>query len=64
MPWPYSDSAALTMIDRASPEAKPKCVGIVSGTISDETGGKLAAIVPSAFAVQMIIEEAKKQFLK
>lgn len=56
MPWPYADSAALSMIDRASPEANPKCVGIVSGTISDETGGKLALIVPSAYAVKLIKE--------
>jgi hypothetical protein len=56
MPWPYADSAALSMIDKASPEASPKCVGIVSGTISDDTGGKLAAIVPSAYAVKLIRE--------
>ena len=62
MPWPFADSASLNMIDMASPDAKPKCVGIVSGTISDDTGGKLAAIVPSVFAVQMIAEMLLKQF--
>ncbi|MFZ3138893.1 MAG: serine protease [Thermodesulfovibrionales bacterium] len=51
MPWPYSDSAALTMPKSSTP---PKCVGLVHGTISDDTGGKLAAIVPSAFIVQTI----------
>jgi hypothetical protein len=61
LPWPYADSAMLKMIDMASPDARPKCVGIVSGTISDETGGKLAAIVPSVFAIRMIVEESQKQ---
>jgi hypothetical protein len=64
MPWPYADSAMLSMIDSASPEARPKCVGIVSGTISDDTGGKLAAIVPSVFAVRMIVEELQKPLPK
>jgi hypothetical protein len=56
MPWPYSDSASLKFIDRASPEAKPKCVGIVHGTTGDNTGGKLAVIVPSVFVVKLIRE--------
>jgi hypothetical protein len=60
MPWPYADSASLKFMDRASPDAQPKCVGIVHGTLSDNTGGKLAAIVPVVFAVRMIIEESLK----
>jgi S1-C subfamily serine protease len=41
------------------------CVGIVSGTISDDTGGKLAAIVPSAFvfeAVELARTKLRRQF--
>src|SRR2546423_2864493 len=30
------------------------CVGLVHGTLSDETGGKFAAIVPSAFITQTL----------
>ena len=59
MPWPYADSASLKFIDMASPDAQPKCVGIVHGTLSDDTGGKLAAIVPSAYVVKMIRDIVK-----
>ncbi|MGD1018563.1 MAG: hypothetical protein ABSA12_04515 [Verrucomicrobiia bacterium] len=33
---------------------QPKCYGIVHGNIADETGGKLAAITPSCFVVELI----------
>jgi hypothetical protein len=56
MPWPYSDDAMLKLVPRDSPDGKPKCFGIVSGTIGDDTGGKLAAIIPSVFAVRMMLE--------
>lgn len=31
-----------------------KCYGLMHGTLSDQTGGKLAAIVPSSFVVELI----------
>jgi hypothetical protein len=62
MPWPLAAGAALGFVSSGSPDAIPKCVGIVSGTISDETGGKLALIVPSVFAVRMIIEDNRPIF--
>lgn len=34
------------------------CVGLIHGTISDDTGGKLCAVVPSAFVIETI-EKAK-----
>jgi S1-C subfamily serine protease len=56
MPYAYSGGPWMAMPSVGSPEARPKCVGVVSGTISDDTGGKLAAIVPSVFVVRMIKE--------
>lgn len=44
-------------MNQDSPDAEPKCVGVVSLTISDKTGGKLAGIVPSCFFVRMMIDE-------
>lgn len=38
-----------------------RCWGLVHGTISDETGGKFAAITPAAFIVQLIQRELKKE---
>ena len=37
------------------------CVGLVHGTISDETGGKFAAIVPVAYIAETL-EKAMRQF--
>ncbi len=51
MPWPYSDSPALTMPEYGT---RAQCVGIVKGTISDDTGGKLAAIVPVYYVLETI----------
>lgn len=36
------------------PEKRIACVGLIHGTISDETGGKFAAVVPSYFIVKEI----------
>lgn len=38
-----------------------RCWGLVHGTISDETGGKFAAITPAAFIVQLIQRESKNE---
>jgi len=51
MPWPFTDSPALTM---PNIDTKASVVGLVKGTISDETGGKLALIVPMHFVYQTI----------
>lgn len=32
----------------------PTCVGLINGTISDETGGKMAAVTPSTYIVETI----------
>lgn len=37
-----------------------RCVGIVHGTISDNTGGKMAAITPAAIVVQLLEEMGAK----
>lgn len=31
-----------------------RCVGLVHGTVSDNTGGKMAAVVPSFFILQTL----------
>jgi len=54
MPWPYSDGPRLTLPNVGSPAANPKCVGLVHGTKGDNTGGKLAVIVPSYCIVELI----------
>lgn len=46
---PYSDSKGLIITG-----GPIKCVGLVHGTISDETGGKFGAIVPSFYIVKTI----------
>lgn len=38
---------------------KLRCVGLVHGTLSDNTGGKFAAVVPSIFIFQTILEMSK-----
>ena len=60
MPWPFSDSAAITMLSVGSEEAKVKCVGIMVSTLSDSTGGKLGAIIPSYYIVELINEIESK----
>ncbi len=51
MPWPFTDSPALNM---PNIDEKASIVGLVKGTISDETGGKLALIVPIHYVLQTI----------
>lgn len=48
MPGAYSSGDALVFSRNVA------CVGLIHGTISDDTGGKLAAAVPSAFIVETI----------
>jgi S1-C subfamily serine protease len=56
LPAPYASGGALVFSDVSAP---PKVVGLVHGTISDNTGGKLAAIVPSRFIHETIISADK-----
>ncbi|MDH4081268.1 MAG: serine protease [Nitrospira sp.] len=53
---PYASGGALVFTDVSAP---PKVVGLVHGTISDNTGGKLAAIVPSRFIHETIASADK-----
>lgn len=39
--------------------SRTKCYGLMKGTISDETGGKLAVVVPSAFLAETIAKAEK-----
>ena len=36
------------------------CYGIIHGTLSDDTGGKLAAVTPSAFILETIAKAEKE----
>lgn len=47
-PGPYTENGALVMGNDVM------CIGIIHGTISDETGGKLAAVVPSTFILEAL----------
>ena len=51
MPGAYFNGAVMVMPSISTPA---KCIGLVHGTLSDNTGGKLAAVVPAAFIVQTI----------
>jgi hypothetical protein len=48
IPGAYSSEGGLVV------GGKLACVGLVHGTVSDDTGGKLAAVVPSALVVETI----------
>ena len=48
MPGAHSSQGGLVIGGRLA------CVGLIHGTISDDTGGKLGAVVPSAFIVETI----------
>jgi hypothetical protein len=50
MPGAYVSGASLVFATGGGPQ----CIGLVSGTISDNTGGKMAAIVPSAFILETL----------
>lgn len=53
LPGAYSKGGGLVI------GGKLRCVGLVHGTLSDNTGGKFAAVVPSIFIVQTILETSK-----
>ena len=44
-----SSTGALVMPSSGTP---PSCVGLITGTISDETGGKMAAVTPSVYILE------------
>lgn len=52
-PGPFSSGGALVFQKASAPA---RVVGLVHGTISDNTGGKLAAIVPAKFIRDTILE--------
>lgn len=41
--------------------AKPRLVGIVHGTLSDNTGGKLAAITPAHLLLELVVQQRKRE---
>jgi hypothetical protein len=53
LPGPLSSGGALVFQDVSVP---PSIVGLVHGTMGDNTGGKLAAIVPAKFIRDTILE--------
>jgi hypothetical protein len=55
LPGTYSSDAALTFSRNVA------CVGLIHGTISDDTGGKLAAAVPSVFIIETIDKAKDRQ---
>lgn len=48
---PYHEGAALVF---PGINQRPKCVGVVHGTVFDNTGGKFAAVTPSVFIAETI----------
>lgn len=55
MPGAHSSQGGLVIGGRLA------CVGLIHGTISDDTGGKLGAVVPSAFIAETIDKAKAKQ---
>lgn len=53
MPGPFASGGAMVFTEMPAPTV---VVGLVHGTFSDNTGGKLAAIVPSKFIRDTILE--------
>jgi hypothetical protein len=53
MPGPYASGGAMVFTELPAPTI---VVGLVHGTVSDKTGGKLATIVPSKFIRDTILE--------
>ncbi len=49
----------IQLIDNTATSGKLKCYGIVNGTMSDDTGGKFAAVVPAAFISEVILKAEK-----
>ena len=56
IPKPFANSSG----GMSYPDMDPKwhntiqCVGIIHGTISDDTGGKMAAVTPSRYILETI----------
>lgn len=55
--------ASFSEGDRIRFSTSTFCVGLIHGTFSDETGGKFAAVVPSAFITQ-VLETAYAEVLR
>jgi hypothetical protein len=54
-PFPYGKSSgALAFPIPGAPTSEPRCIGLIHGTISDDTGGKMAAVTPSVYIVETI----------
>jgi hypothetical protein len=58
---PYAmPNGAMVFPETGGPTSTPiRCVGIVHGTLSDDTGGKLAAVTPSAYILETIDKAMK-----
>jgi hypothetical protein len=55
IPKPFAtNSGSLAFPRTGSGSSTLTCVGIVHGTISDETGGKMAAVTPSKYILETI----------
>jgi hypothetical protein len=54
---PYATTNGLMFFLGAN--TPPVCVGIVHGTIPDDTGGKIAAITPSMYILETIDKAMK-----
>ena len=52
-PGPYASGGAMVFLETPVPTV---VVGLVHGTVSDKTGGKLAAVVPSKFIRDTILQ--------
>jgi len=55
-PGPYASGGAMVFLETPVPTV---VVGLVHGTVSDKTGGKLAAVVPSKFIRDTILQASK-----
>ncbi len=51
LPTPYTSGGGLVFPHTGT---GPICVGVITATISDETGGKMAAVTPSVYIVETI----------
>jgi hypothetical protein len=58
---PYAmPNGAMVFPETGGPTSTPiRCVGIVHGTLSDDTGGKLAAVTPSIYILETIDKAMK-----
>ena len=42
-------------------QAPARCIAVVSGTQADKTGGKMGAVMPTHYAVQLIRQNTEPQ---